>query len=840
VTHRLTNQHGLRVLLTPGRLALLVLISAAAVAAPVWEGWKSYKIFKASNEIRFELADRQGPALYLDEALTMSARMAAATGDLKWVDRYYKYGGRTRLIVEECLDDPELNKAMEELVITGFKYDKLDILEQQVLDLVQKGKRKEALAVLDSEEYLDQKEAYAEGVKALSTTLRESLDDRCQKNWRKTVHAMVVVCIVLPLAAVAWLIVLMVGSVFCEILQSKRTKGVFAREWQKTFNAITDGVCIIDCKSGKIMQCNTAMTRFLKRPYNEIIERTCCELLHGSPEPVKRCPLNRMLKTHRSEVTDFKIDNRWFNIKVDPVFDTNRNLVAAVHIISDISDRRKASRSIREGESKFRLAFANAQDAIVWIEAENGRVTNCNKAAESVLGRAKKDILGQHHTALYPLEKKEHYHRLLFSSDTKQNSNIEAEIVKIGGEKRIVTISVSTMIFEEKEILQGIIRDVTDHKRAVAEIKSLAKFPSEDPNPVLRISDDCRIIYANAASSSVLNTWKIKEGESLPEPWHTRVQKSYHSNRRETYELNTDDEHVYFVTFQPIAESGYSNVYALDITKRKKAEKEKIKLELQMGQKQKMEAIGTLAGGIAHDFNNILGALQGYVELSLDDPSDAEVIKYNLKQMMSCIGRATKLVKQILNFSRKDMEGQEKELVEISSIITEVFEMLQSSLPNTVQISRQIHTEDSTTLADPTQINQVLINLCTNALHAMRDKGGRLEVSLEDVNLDAETVVGDENLQKGLYLKLSVSDSGCGIDTDTLERIFEPFFTTKEVGEGTGLGLSVVHGIIKSHKGAISVSSTIGRGTTFEIFLPKVENYEPQKQKLLESGIGST
>jgi nitrogen-specific signal transduction histidine kinase/CheY-like chemotaxis protein len=286
---------------------------------------------------------------------------------------------------------------------------------------------------------------------------------------------------------------------------------------------------------------------------------------------------------------------------------------------------------------------------------------------------------------------------------------------------------------------------------------------------------------------------------------------------------------------QPIVGSGYVNAYGLDITKRKKAEKEKVKLELQLSQKQKMEAIGTLAGGIAHDFNNILAAVQGYVELSLDDLPEDSAVRDNLEQIQSCTNRSAKLVKQILTFSRADQLEQEKEPVQISSIVKEALRMLRSSLPSTIKICRKIRANSSMVLADPTQIHQVLVNLCTNASYAMREEGGLLEVSLKDVNLKSEAKIGDGYLGRGPYVKLSVSDSGCGMEKEVVERIFEPFFSTKEAGEGTGLGLSVVHGIIKSHDGAITVSSTPGKGTTFDIFLPRTESSRIQEPQSPES-----
>jgi len=817
---------------------VLLVLAAAALTVPAWRSWKSYWLARITETQLKQMTGLEGSAIYADEVLTMSANMAAATGQTKWVTRYEQFGRRTRPAVQENWHVSEEDTITEEAVLTGFAADKLAAIETEALELVRQGKRDQAAALLGGQEYDDQKHAYSRGMNAFVANVRRVLEGRRDKHWKNVRTTSTTISIILPAIMLTWLVVRTAQKRICERAAARHKASSFVREWQETFNAITDGVCIIDRNGGKILQCNRAMTRFLKRPYGEILGRSCCELLHGSSKPVKRCPLVRMFETRRSEMTDFQVDDRWLNVKVDPLIDNEGHLVGAVHIISDITEHRKATKALRESENKFRLAFANAQDAIVWIESQTGTITNCNKAAEELFGRRRREIVGRHHTALYPEDKAEHYHSLLTDAGKGANSNIEAQIIRRGGEIRTVTIALSTMWVEAKEIVQGIIRDITESKRAIEEIKSLARFPSEDPNPVLRISTDGSILYVNDASSPVLQTWQVREGQSLPELWLNRIKEVYRSGNSSTYELHCDDGHAYFITLQPIVGAGYVNAYGLDITKRKKAEKEKMELELQLGQKQKMEAVGTLAGGIAHDFNNILAGIQGYVELALDDLSQESPVRDNLKQVMSCTNRATKLVKQILTFSRKDQQEREKEPVRVSSIIKEGLEMLRSSLPATIKISRKIQSESSVVMADPTQIHQVLVNLCTNASHAMRDKGGRLQVSLTDVDLESETRIGDEHLGRGHYVKLSVSDSGCGMEKDVLERIFEPFFTTKNVNEGTGLGLSVVHGIIKSHAGAIAVSSTPGEGTTFDIFLPKIASGQTQESQSPESTAG--
>ena len=246
------------------------------------------------------------------------------------------------------------------------------------------------------------------------------------------------------------------------------------------------------------------------------------------------------------------------------------------------------------------------------------------------------------------------------------------------------------------------------------------------------------------------------------------------------------------------------------------------RLETQFRQAQKMEAIGTLAGGIAHDFNNILQAMFISTEIALFELSDRTLTPQRLKDILKACRRGTDLVNQILAFSRQS--EQKRAPVQISSVVKEVLRMLRPSLPSTIEIRQHIRSGSALVLADPTQIYQILMNLCTNAAYAMREKGGVLNVSLTDVDFNSETASYNPDLKPGPYLKLSVRDTGHGMDPLTKEKIFDPFFTTKKQGEGTGMGLSVVHGIIKSYGGAITVMSEPGKGTTFEAFFSRIES----------------
>jgi PAS domain S-box-containing protein len=278
-----------------------------------------------------------------------------------------------------------------------------------------------------------------------------------------------------------------------------------------------------------------------------------------------------------------------------------------------------------------------------------------------------------------------------------------------------------------------------------------------------------------------------------------------------------------YFSARPIELDGENCLIALakDVTELKKAEEEKRSLETQLRQAQKMEAIGTLAGGIAHDFNNILTAIIGYTELTMEDIPEGIPARPNLERIHMSALRARDLVKQILSFSRKS--EYEKRPLRVESILKETLQLLRATVSTTIDIRQDIASDTGLVEADPTQIHQLILNLCTNAADAMKETGGTLMVGLEDVQVGQDKADGNIELDSGHYLKVTVQDTGPGIPAEILDRIFEPFFTTKEVGTGTGMGLSVVHGIVQGLGGAITVESAPGKGALFTIYLPVAE-----------------
>ena len=258
-----------------------------------------------------------------------------------------------------------------------------------------------------------------------------------------------------------------------------------------------------------------------------------------------------------------------------------------------------------------------------------------------------------------------------------------------------------------------------------------------------------------------------------------------------------------------------------DLTEMREAEQERENLQRQLRQAQKMEAIGTLAGGIAHDFNNILSAIIGFTELSLyEHPDLPSQLRANLEEVMQAANRARTLVRQILTFSRQ--QEQERTVLHLQSVVKEVVKLLRATVPSSIAIRTEIDENTSPVLAEPIQVHQLLMNLATNAVQAMDGKG-ELFVRLGGFQVEATTYVDRPDIPPGRYVRLEVQDTGCGMEAEVLDRIFDPFFTTKEPGEGTGMGLAVVYGIVQRHKGFIVVSSRPGEGTTFTVLLPPTE-----------------
>ena len=708
-----------------------------------------------------------------------------------------------------------------------------------------------------------------------------------------------------------------------------------------TFDAITVSVSLIDLE-GKILQCNKATADFLGKPINEIVGNTCWELVHGTSEPIKGCPIVRMRETRRPESLELPVGDRVFYVVTEPVLDQDGNIAKAVHTITDITERKQAEEAVRVSELKYRGLFDNSTDFIYTMDLK-GNFTDVNKAAEPLTGYTKNELIGMNFRSFTQKDTHEEIFQA-FNSVIKEGKPLQdfpLEVTIKDGTKRYFETSVGPLKKDNDIIgFQGSSRDITERKQADEKIKhlNLVLRSIRAVNQLVTKEKDCDKLLQGACNNLVetrgyYNAWialfdesgkplntaeaglgddflpmleRLKRGEltdcgrtalsqsdivitedpsstcadcPLSEKYSGRgamtIRLAYegkvygllsvsiaadftaykeeqslfkevvndiafalHSieleekSKRADEALRESEEHyrsifedsrdaVYITTRdgkfidanqsaldlfgysreemasvnalqlyvhpsdagkfeKEIGEKGFLRDYEITFRKKDGTEMDCLlnttlrrandgsimayqgvihdmtehkKLEAQLQQAQKMEAIGTLAGGIAHDFNNILGAIIGYTEIAGLHIGDTDKLKEDLKKVLKAGRRATDLVKQILAFSRKG--EQERIPVQIGLIIKEALKLLRSSLPTTIEISQNIESDTGIVEADPTQIHQILMNLCTNAGHAMREEGGILEVTLANVDIDARTIRQYPDMSPGPYLRLS-------------------------------------------------------------------------------------
>ena len=502
---------------------------------------------------------------------------------------------------------------------------------------------------------------------------------------------------------------------------------------------------------------------------------------------------------------------------------------------------------LRESEQRFQ-AFMDQCPILAWIKDDQLRLRFVNKAFEDLFGRSSQALIGL--TDFEVLDKE-------FAEMTRENDlRVQASRKPMetlekapgpDGKMRHWLVQKFPLFRNGTEVwVGGAAVDVTARREAeellAASEERFRTLVESSPVAILKVGSSGRIDFANRKS---LDLFGYTQDELLGLPVETLVPEAQrHSHRqlreefqqhpvaravgmgRELFARRKDGGLVPVeIGLTPVPEGnkgGFILATITDITERKFAEVERNNLESQLRQSQKMEAIGTLAGGIAHDFNNILSAIMGNTELAkLDSDGNGRALE-SLAEIARASLRAKELVKQILSFSRQ--QKAERKPIPLEPVVSEVFKLLRSTLPAQIELSLKVQNEPGFVLADATEIHQVVMNLCTNAAHAIGPTIGRIELQLMPIQVDEALARRVSDLSVGRYVRLSVSDSGHGIDPDTMKRIFDPFFTTKQPGEGTGLGLAVVHGIVKGHDGAIHVSSEVGKGTTFDVYLPVLEN----------------
>ncbi|MBD3290741.1 PAS domain S-box protein [candidate division KSB1 bacterium] len=519
-----------------------------------------------------------------------------------------------------------------------------------------------------------------------------------------------------------------------------------------------------------------------------------------------------------------------------------------VAVYNDITQRKQA-----EERLKFLANLLDAVEQAVIVTDQDGHIIYWNPFAEKFYGWKESEVFGRNIMEVtVPQITKEQGAEIMSCLNAGKSWSGEFSVQRRDG-TIFPAIVTDTPLFDSNGNLSeiiGITTDITELKNTESELQAererLKVTLQSIGDGVITTDVEGNVVLLNRVAEA-LTGWSQKEakGKKLNEIFHVidvQTEKPHNGSENDALQnssvadVNINNvlisrdgtERIIADSKAPIVDADGNTVGIVlvfrDIT-------DKIKLETELRHAHKMEAIGNLAGGIAHEFNNVLGIIIGNTELGLLDVEKWHPVAENLNEIKLASLRAKDVVKQMLSFSRKmDIK---REPVDIRIIIKESIKLLRASIPTTIQLRQKFSEKVDTLVADPTQIHQLVINLCNNAAQAMSDNGGTLTIELSNITLTNKTAPAHSNLRPGNYVQLSVRDTGHGIPPDALDKIFDPYFTTKDAGKGTGMGLAVVHGIVKAHEGVIDVESSVGSGTAFHIYFP-ASRKKPQRHKTME------
>ncbi len=493
------------------------------------------------------------------------------------------------------------------------------------------------------------------------------------------------------------------------------------------------------------------------------------------------------------------------------------------------------ARALRESEKSYRSIVNGVSDAIVVRDLGTGAIVDANEQLTELFGLRRCDIVqpaGGGQPGGVPYVDRRAYADVLERARTKPQMT-ELFALRRDGTSFLTEVTLQRVAIGGRDCLLETVRDVSERQATEEKMRRLAMAVEQAGELILITDVEGVIQYVNPAferctgytrDEAIGQTPRILKSGRHPAAFYDRMWHIISQGRvwtgRSTNKKKDGTLYEQESTISPVRDRDDGHIInyvavARDVTR-------EVRMEARLRQSQKLEAIGTLAGGIAHDFNNILSPILGFSELVRDQmPAESEM-RDNVDEVIRAASRAKDLVHQILTFSRQ--AEAEQTPVRMGAVVREALRLLRATIPPTIEISGHIDDETGIVLADSTLLHQVVMNLCTNAYHAMEVSGGQLEVSLTAEQIPADLAAGHPRLKTGAtYACLSVRDTGHGMDAATLERIFDPFFTTKEMGKGTGLGLATVHGIVMNLGGDIVVRSEVGKGTTFQVYIPQAQ-----------------
>ena len=656
---------------------------------------------------------------------------------------------------------------------------------------------------------------------------------------------------------------LLLARVLCHALERHRTQACL-KESERFLRATLDGlsahIAIVD-EGGRIIAINAAWLGFAADNGADAEKigvglnyLAVCDRVSGDDAPTAAAFAEGIRAVLAGRSNPFALDypchnpgrQRWFCGRVTPFPGSGRPCAVVAH--EEITSRKMAEEALKESKARLDEAQRIARighwewhvetGALAWSDETfrlfglqpGSRAPSYELAREFVHPEDREAWIQAVDQAATAGDRFEFDYRARRTDGQTVWIHNEAEIKRDAAGRPLYFSGTAQNITEQKKAQQAL---------ADSELRLRTILDAQEHH-VLMQDLDMRIVWPNLAAcrSSGIDRQALI-GRRCHEVWHDRdtacpdcpVLDAIRTGNPHSCIHTRPDGRTWRVTGSPVTDAAGRIVSALetaeDITERRA-------LEGQLRHAQKMESIGVLAGGIAHDFNNILSAIIGYTDLAMLEEGLTPTLEENLAEVARAGQRAKQLVAQILAFSRQ-MESRMAP-VQVHLIVKEAVQLLKATLPATIAVHENIRSF-AEVMADPTQVHQVVMNLCTNAFHAMRENGGALKVELVEVEIDAAAIDPAQPVEPGTYLRLGVRDTGSGMDDTILRRIFEPYFTTKGKGEGTGLGLSVVYGIVQTHGGMTTVHSELGKGSAFHVFLPKLATGETANEDVAPAEI---
>jgi len=626
-------------------------------------------------------------------------------------------------------------------------------------------------------------------------------------------------------------------------------------QYRQLFEAESDAIILVDNDTGRILRANRAASALYGYSAEEMLALRNTDL---SAEPDKTRQLMASATFTADEMASIplrwhrKRDGTVFPVEAAGRFFEREGRRLHITAIRDITARMEAERALRESEEQYRQLFEAESDAIVLIDNETSRILRANQAACALYGYSADELLTMHN---YDLSAEpQETQRVTRTTPPALDQIVTIPLRwhrKRDGTVFPVEITGRFFVREGRPVHIAAIRDITERRiaeQALRESEALYRRLADNIDDVIwTLDNDLHFTYV---SPSIMKLRGLTPEEAMretpaesmtPESFRrmqeiegvrqfTQDPRSWEGRIHVEVEQYHKDGHTVWVemTIQPLRGEdgqrlGYLGV-SRNITERKRAEAEAARLQEQLTQALKMESVGRLAGGVAHDFNNMLQAILGHAELAMEDIEPASPVHESLSEIQRAARRSADLTRQLLAFARKQTISPQ--VLDLNETVGGMLKMLRRLIGEDIDLIWSPGYNLWPVRMDPSQLDQILANLCVNARDAIGDVG-RITIETDNVTLDAAYCAAHAEITPGDYVMLAVSDSGCGMSKETMSHLFEPFYTTKPVGEGTGLGLATVYGIVKQNEGAINVYSEPGLGATFKIYLPRYQGAAP-------------